>query len=108
MRADTDSADLFKELTELGLGAGPAARMWRENMVIPTSFFRSETAERVRTEGRIQEKVHSTLRLLQIRGLEVTDGVRDRVSGCADGETLDRWFGRALVVERAEDIFAEG
>jgi hypothetical protein len=116
-KADPDTADLFKETTELGLGSTPAAALWRKRMTIPTSFFRSETAERVRDEGRelgreegreqgrAQSLADATLRVLGKRHISVSDEVRVRITECVDLTVLGAWFDRAFDVERAEDVF---
>ncbi|MFI1097063.1 hypothetical protein [Streptomyces sp. NPDC020917] len=106
-KADPDTADLFKEITELGLGTSPAAEIWRDLMAIPTSFFRSETAEKVREEGRVQSRAEDTLTALQLRGIEVSDDVRERVESCTDSDLVRLWFHRAVTAERAEDIFGD-
>src|SRR5882757_4165022 len=88
-----------------------------ENPVpVPTSFFRSETAEMIREEGlqrglaraEVRGWAECVLRVLVFRRFEVGDAVRERVVTCRDLDTLDRWFDRAYAPEvtRAEDIFA--
>ncbi|MEE4541701.1 hypothetical protein V2S66_06915 [Streptomyces sp. V4-01] len=74
-------------------------------MTIPTSFFRSETAERVRDEGRVENQANATVRALENRHLSVSDEVRERIAECTDLTLLGVWFDRAFDVERAEDIF---
>ncbi|MBY8881917.1 hypothetical protein K7862_30425 [Streptomyces sp. PLK6-54] len=76
-------------------------------MAIPTSFFRSVTAEKVREEGRVQSRAEDTITVLQLRGIEVSDEVRERVESCKDSDLVRLWFNRAITVDRAEDIFAE-
>jgi hypothetical protein len=77
-------------------------------MVVHTSFFKSESAELLRNEGRAEGEAEFILRALTRRGIEVSDAVRDRVTACSDLATLARWFDRALTATVAEDIFAEG
>ncbi|MFC4030272.1 hypothetical protein ACFO3J_02170 [Streptomyces polygonati] len=109
-KADLDTADLFKELTEIGLGSGPAGKIWKDLMAIPTHFFRSETSEKLREEGREegrrQQKIKDILSLLQIRSVSITEAHRERVAACTEYDILDRWFSRAATAERAEDVFA--
>jgi hypothetical protein len=75
-------------------------------------FYRSETAEMIREEwlqqGRARREAELILRAMTVRGIEFDDAVRDKVLGCADLDSLDRWFDRARTVTRAEDIFAGG
>jgi hypothetical protein len=109
--ADDETADIFRELTEIGLGFSPAAQIWKDLMAIPTHFFRSESSQKLREEGREegwrQAEIKYILSLLQIRNIAITEADRERVTNCADEDTLDRWFRRAATAERAEDVFAE-
>jgi hypothetical protein len=105
--ADADTADLFKELTELGLGKSPSAQIWRDLMAIPTHFFRSETAEKVRDEGREEARAEDVLLVLAARGIEVEDAVQERITSCADSAALSRWLVRAATATRIEDVLAD-
>lgn len=98
-----DAVAVFAEITELGLGKGPAAETWRKLMAIPTSFFRSETSQRLRREG----QARALVLVLQSRGLEVSDAVLERIQGCSDAEVLQQWLVRASTAERIEDVFGD-
>jgi len=106
-QSDKDAADYFKEFVELGLGVLPAAHTWRTLMAIPTSYFRSETAEKVRVEGEVRGEAKLIIRALTNRGIEVTDAVRERITTCTDLDILDHWVDRAYdhSVVHAEEIF---
>ncbi|MFF5341888.1 hypothetical protein ACFY4H_14370 [Streptomyces althioticus] len=56
-------------------------------------------------EGKAEGKSEDILRVLTVRGLPVPDGVRERVTACADLDTLAVWFDRSLTVSKAEDLF---
>lgn len=111
---DEETAEFFAELTELGLGSAPAAKTWRHLMTVDLAFFRSETSERLRAEGRVlgreegraQGRAEDILRILERRGIETPETVRDQVTSCTDLGTLDTWFDRALTATTAEDLFA--
>ncbi|MFE0119106.1 hypothetical protein ACFWZA_13540 [[Kitasatospora] papulosa] len=106
-----ETAIIFSELTELGLGNTPAAQIWRNLMAIDLSFFRSESSQRLRAEGkaegRAEGKAEAVVQVLEQRGITVADAVRARINGCADADTLARWLARALSVERAEELFVD-
>lgn len=104
---DEETAIIFSELTELGLGNTPAAQIWRNLMAIDLSFFRSESSQRLRAEGKAEGKAEAVVQVLEQRGITVADGVRARINGCADADTLARWLARALSVERAEELFVD-
>ncbi|MFF8913441.1 hypothetical protein ACF08M_08975 [Streptomyces sp. NPDC015032] len=96
---------IFAELTELGLGSAPAAQIWRDLMSVDLSFFRSETSERLRSEGRAEGRAEDILRILSKRGVAVSEQVRERIVSCADLDVLSDWLDRSLTAEVAEDLF---
>jgi hypothetical protein len=59
-------------------------------------------------EGHAKGLAQGLLRILEVRGLPVTDDVRERISTCTDLDRLDDWLYRAGEVERAEELFDEG
>ncbi|GAB2534169.1 hypothetical protein [Nocardia heshunensis] len=61
-----------------------------------------------KAEGRAEALAGSVLRVLDRRGLAVTDEIRNRVNGCSDLDELTRWLDLALVVDRAEQILDSG
>ena len=103
---DEDTAQIFAELTELGLGATPAAHLWRDLMSVDLNFFRSQTSQRLREEGRTEGRAEYIIRALDRHGVELTDEARDRILHCTDLELLDLWFDRALNATDARDLFA--
>ncbi|AQW54003.1 hypothetical protein [Streptomyces violaceusniger] len=80
------------------------------------NFFRSEHAQRafaeVRAEGQAQGQAvkgaKDVLRVLSLRGLEVTPKTRERIEACKDLDLLDTWLDRAVTASRTEDLFADG
>lgn len=104
---DAEAASVYIEYTEQSLGTTPAADMWRDLMAVDLSFFRSETAQKLRREGMAEGKAEAIVRLLAMRGLGVPDEVRGRVFDCADPETLDLWFARAFSAATADQLFDE-
>lgn len=104
---DESTASIFRELTELGLGSSPAAHIWKDLMAVDLSFFRSETSEKLRDEGRAEGRVEDLLLLLKTRGL-LDDAIRSRVTACGDPDLLRAWFRRALTAGTAEQIFTGG
>jgi predicted transposase YdaD len=47
-------------------------------------------------QGRLQARAEAVLRILTRRGVHVDESSRQHILSCTDGETLDRWFDRAL------------
>jgi hypothetical protein len=102
---DPASAALFVQLVASGLVDEQAKEIWRELMVPVNYFFRHPVAEKTRDEGRIGERIEMTLRILELRGLQVPDFVRLRVQECADLDQLKVWSERAVHVTEAAELF---
>jgi len=45
------------------------------------------------------------VKLLELRGIRVTEAARDRIEACTDGDELDRWFARAINTSSLDEIF---
>lgn len=103
---DEENAAVFTEPTELGHGSGPAAKIWRKPMTVNPSFFLSETSQRLRTEGRAEERAEAILDLLRERRIDVPSSARKRILSCRDLEVLMRWFRRAVTATDIADVFA--
>ena len=57
-------------------------------------------------EGEIEGERKALLRLLERRGIVVTEEERERIAACADAATLDVWFDRAIAATVAAEVFA--
>ncbi|BBA96855.1 hypothetical protein RVR_2347 [Actinacidiphila reveromycinica] len=108
---DDLTAAIFRELTELGLGSGPAADIWKGLMVVDTSFFRSETSQKLRAEGReeglAQGLTKGLLLVIASRGITLDDELRTRVAECEEADQLGKWLERTATATTAEEIFAQ-
>jgi hypothetical protein len=100
---DEETARIFAELTELGLGRTRAARTWSNMMAVDLSFYRSRTSQRLRAEGLAE----GVIAVLTARKVFVSDDVRERVEACEDRDLLKAWLMRAYKVTDAEDIFGD-
>ncbi|MFJ5557643.1 hypothetical protein ACIQCD_09505, partial [Streptomyces sp. NPDC093250] len=73
------------------------------------SFFQSQTAQQLRAEGRAEGRAKglakAILHLLSHRGLEATEGDRERIVGCGDPDVLGHWLTRALTAESVAEVF---
>ncbi|MGW5598773.1 hypothetical protein ACWEWL_06730 [Streptomyces rochei] len=117
---DENTASIFIELTEQGLGKTPAAELWRQIMAADLSFFQSETAQSLRAEGRekgraegrvegrAEGRAEDILLLLERRGVVVSEGERARIVGCGDLDVLGVWFSRAITASSVAEVFGEG
>jgi hypothetical protein len=100
---DEETAQVFAELTELGLGRAQAARTWSNMMAVDLSFYRSRTSQRLRAEG-LAEGIFA---VLAERKVFVPDDVRARIEACEDHGLLKAWLSRAREAADAEDIFGD-
>ncbi|MEV7783945.1 hypothetical protein AB0O72_00885 [Streptomyces sp. NPDC088106] len=57
--------------------------------------------------GEARGEARGILRVLEVRGLALSDDVRQRIATCTDLDRLNDWLDRSGTVERAEDLFAE-
>jgi hypothetical protein len=77
-------------------------------LLVAVCRSRSEGMAKGVVEGRAVGKAEAVLRVLEGRGVPVSDAVRDRLFDCSDLARLDAWLVRAVRVERAEELFEEG
>jgi hypothetical protein len=56
-------------------------------------------------EGEMRGHAMSVLKVLEGRGVSMSQEVRERVMGCQDLDLLDAWLLRAIRVESAEELF---
>lgn len=62
--------------------------------------------EREKAELRAEGKAEAILSVLVARGFKVSDGVRQRVLGCKDPSTLERWLARAITAASDAEVIA--
>ncbi|WP_328555087.1 MULTISPECIES: hypothetical protein [unclassified Streptomyces] len=68
-------------------------------------FFQNPVADQLRDEGRIEDRIEMILRILELRGIQVSESVRLRVQACSDLEQLKPWSERAVHVTDPADLF---
>ncbi|WP_416977216.1 hypothetical protein [Streptomyces sp. T028] len=101
-------ADPIIELTTRGLDSmRRAAEFWRNLVAVDLSFYKSSISEEIRDEGRAQGRAEDILLVLQARGLDVPDDIRERITACDDPDLLRTWLTRAVTAASAEGIFTE-
>ncbi|MDI3424230.1 hypothetical protein [Streptomyces luteolus] len=77
-------------------------------MVVPLSYFRSKTSQRLREAGRME--AHADVRALTI--LRILDRkailnlpAHERIVSCHDRDILDKWLDRAITATSLDDLF---
>ncbi|MFI1704621.1 hypothetical protein [Streptomyces griseoruber] len=58
-------------------------------------------------KGKVEDRASLVLRLLEKRGIDVPEDVRERITSCDDLDTLTLWFDRSLTATAAGDLFVE-
>ncbi|UIX33923.1 hypothetical protein [Streptomyces sp. GQFP] len=116
-----DVAVEWVEFTEVGLDNTQARAHWRKLMAMRTSRFPGrgtiieETRIKAHAEGRVEGRVEGhtesrakdILRLLEVRGIDVPEAARERITTCADLDTLGTWFDRAITAADTDELFRE-
>lgn len=109
---DMDRVD-WAEIVEVGLGDGPGREYWRHLMATYTPNFPGsntiveESWLEGKEEGKAEGKAEAILHILGVRGVEASDSVRERITGCTDLDVLGTWLDRSLSVAHADELFAE-
>jgi hypothetical protein len=90
--------------------ASDAARQTLE-AIMQTSGYEKTFVERIHDQGEakgeVKGKAEALLRLLDKRGLALSDEQRKKVGDCTDTAQLDVWFDRAVTASSAAEVFAE-
>ncbi|MFC9058487.1 hypothetical protein ACFTXB_10565 [Streptomyces sp. NPDC057074] len=113
---DVDRVD-WAEIVEIGLGEGPGRDYWRHLMATYTPNFPGsntiveeswlEGRAKGQSEGKAEGKAEDILHILEVRGIEIPDSVRERVTDCTDLDVLGTWLDRSLSAAHAEELFGE-
>ncbi|WP_441288622.1 hypothetical protein ACSRUE_42945 [Sorangium sp. KYC3313] len=67
--------------------------------------LRAEARTEGLNEGRAREAARAVLTALRVRGIAVSDVVRERILAEKDPETLERWLERAIVAASLAEVF---
>ncbi|WP_237519347.1 hypothetical protein [Streptomyces sp. HUCO-GS316] len=63
--------------------------------------------EETRIQGQAEGRAEDILRVLDLRGVEVPEAARERITSCTDLDTLGTWFDRAVTAADTQELFAE-
>ena len=115
--SDLASYVYYSEMLEVGLGDTPARALWRKLMKVNGSYFpgRGTLVEESFLEGKAEGQAEgqaaglaqAVLQMLAHRGITVSDAARERIAGCHDIDTLNRWVDAAFTVASAEELLDE-
>jgi hypothetical protein len=80
-----------------------AARTYLEALMTTTPYrYQSDFARRYFGQGQAE----AVLTIVDVRGVELTDEMRERISDCTDADQLELWIKRAVTAVTADDLFA--
>lgn len=104
-----ETAQGWAEYTEIGLGDTRTRALWRHLMATYTPRFPGSGTliEETWLKGIAKGKAEDILRILELRGIDVPEATRDRITTCTDLDTLGTWFDRALTAASAGELFAD-
>ncbi|MFL6198152.1 MAG: hypothetical protein ACJ76J_03150 [Thermoanaerobaculia bacterium] len=105
---DEDRARLYYDLVYNSLNQ--AARRALEAMMKGYEYqsdFATKYVAEGRAEGRTEEAARAVLTVLRVRGLAVSDAVRERILAQKDPERLERWLEKAAVAASVTAVLDE-
>ena len=105
---DEDRARLYYDLVYNSLNA--ATRRALEAMMKGYEYqsdFAKKYVAQGRAEGRAEEAARNLLTVLRVRGLAVSDTVRERILAQRDPERLERWLEKAAVAASVTAVLDE-
>jgi hypothetical protein len=101
---EEDHAKLYADAVFAVLPA--AARAYLEALMTTSVQYQSDFARRYVAEGAAQAKVQAVVDVLDERGIEVADEVRERIARCVDLDQLDVWIRRAARIASIDELFS--
>lgn len=118
---DKATAMYWCELLEVGLEDTPAKETWRELEKMVATYFpgrgtlfeekylegKADGEAEGEAKGEAKGKAEGVLRVLEVRGIPVSEEVRERIANCTDLARVSAWLDRVGTVERAEDLLVE-
>jgi hypothetical protein len=100
----TTASNLFDFILR-GLKSTPAELLWKDPMVIPTKLrLRSDLFLEGKDEGKVESKAEDVLKILDLRGIEVSPAHREQIASCTDLDVLNTWFAKAVTATSIADL----
>ncbi|MQM24950.1 DUF3027 domain-containing protein [Glycomyces albidus] len=83
----------------------PACEILEDHMSLTYQEYRESYAGQLEIKGERRGQIGALLKVLEARGINVSESARTRIESVSDEEELDRWFARSVTVDRVEEIF---
>ena len=107
---EVSDADRLRVAAIIMTLASDAARQTLET-IMQTSEYQKTFVERIydqgEAEGEAKGEAKALLRLLDKRGLVLSDEQRKKIGDCTETAQLDLWFDRAITASSTHEVFAE-
>jgi hypothetical protein len=82
-----------------------ACEILEDQMSMTYQEYRESYAGQLELRGERRGQIGALLKVLEARGVQVSDSALARINDVSDEAELDRWFTRAVTVDRVEEIF---
>lgn len=81
-KADPETAEYFYEFPDVNLAGSPAGENWKDIMSSFVTYFpgRGTVRETAYLQRKAEGEAKGILRVLEVRGLAVSDAVRERIT----------------------------
>jgi hypothetical protein len=104
---EQDNGEFLAEFVEAGLAGTNSYAIWRDLMITGTYPHVSQWRTQATEQGSVKARTEDILRILVRRDINVPEDDRMVIENCADMDTLDKWFDRALAINDIKDLFTE-
>ena len=82
-----------------------ACEILEDQMSLRYEEYRETYAGQLEQRGEARGMARAVLEMFELRGVEVSEAVRERILACTDADQAERWFTSAFSASRAEEIF---
>jgi len=97
-------AILYHDIVLAGLPQAPRSRWEAFMSTTIDSPYLSERFRELYAQGHVRGEVDAVLTVLDARGVDVPDAIREQILACTDRDVIDTWLRRAVTATSAEDV----
>ncbi|MFI6299611.1 hypothetical protein ACIBEJ_49010 [Nonomuraea sp. NPDC050790] len=101
---DPSMAARYAEYVTVAL-TGDAQKEMERLMATKSYLYQGEYAQSISVAAEARGEAKAVIKILQARGIPVTDQQQERIQACSDADTLDRWVKRVISVTTADELF---
>ncbi|PSK93618.1 hypothetical protein CLV63_11625 [Murinocardiopsis flavida] len=104
MHLDKETGTLYTDYA-LATLLEPARKQLEDMLATGTYEFQSDFFKRQIAEEVTKGQAESVLLVLDSRGIEVSEEVRERILACTDRDEAEKWIKRAATAQSADELF---